>query len=92
MFYDSEAYPCQESAFKKVHLQDDDEFHVEVLLLYLYTLQFHDVDDSRSFTRDEGSFILGDKYGLPELCEHGEAELLSCISTSLPSFAKKTSE
>lgn len=82
----------KESKTLTVKLNDDPPEGVDVLLEYLYTLGPPDfkTPDGKSLTRAEHAFVLGDKYGLPELSMCGRKKLEECIQDDFKYWDQKS--
>lgn len=66
-----------------VDLKEDIPDAVEMMLLYLYTLELPDTD-----TYGVKEYVIGDKYALSKLRDHGKCKLLNAIRITLPFFGK----
>lgn len=77
----------QEAETQTIKLDDDRPDGVNVMLLYLYTLEVPDLSNKdvspHEFTGEEQCFVLGDKYNLPILKEHGQSQLLQNVRDNL---------
>ena len=67
-----------------VQLKDDKPEGVDMLLLYLYTMQIPSFTEAKSA---EDAFLIGDKYNVPALRAGGRKQLEELLTTELLEFA-----